>query len=312
MSLHFRADGGLDMRYSSSRAAVASGSYNSSGFYCGNRFRSSTSHSYSTSSCYSSPSSDLHYKKDGSLDMRYASSKAAVASSIQTTTETSSESKTPSLFTKEDIVLNQDGTINKNSRAVKSGDIKFNEDGTIDKRCSAYRQGKIVVGSNGQLDNSVMNLPERLNTSDLSTKDIRDNYSQQKYREESRSTQKDKKQVAHITDLEVMMSLLENKPGPHLTKEQLKEALKPISTRYRMRLTETNQGYDRDMAQRIIDYHDKYIRNFADVEDVRVTRGLENKVNQMIQCAKEIPESERNASTNWVLQELEKIREHMG
>jgi len=73
-SLHYKKDGSLDMRYSSSRQAMSSaGGYgsHSSGF---------SGPSYSSSS--SSSGSGLHYKKDGSLDMRYSSSKQAAASGI--------------------------------------------------------------------------------------------------------------------------------------------------------------------------------------------------------------------------------------
>jgi len=60
---HFKKDGSLDMRYSSSKEAAACGTPGSS---------------YKSSSSYSGESiSGLHYKKDGSLDMRYSSSKQA-------------------------------------------------------------------------------------------------------------------------------------------------------------------------------------------------------------------------------------------
>ncbi|KAL3665334.1 hypothetical protein V7S43_009374 [Phytophthora oleae] len=68
MSLHYTKSGALDMRYSSSKAAVSSG-YGSGGGYA----------SYGGGGSRSS-SSDLHYTKSGALDMRYSSSKAAVAS----------------------------------------------------------------------------------------------------------------------------------------------------------------------------------------------------------------------------------------
>ena len=80
MSFHFKADGSLDMRYSSSKAYVASHgtSYVSSGY---------SSPSYSRPAPAPAPApapspspSELHYKRDGSLDMRYTSSKQYVAS----------------------------------------------------------------------------------------------------------------------------------------------------------------------------------------------------------------------------------------
>lgn len=86
---HYKKDGSLDMRYSSSRAAVAAsssasyssrgggstGGYGSSSYY-GDSSYFGSSNSYGRSS---SGGNSLHYKKDGTLDMRYSSSKAAVA-----------------------------------------------------------------------------------------------------------------------------------------------------------------------------------------------------------------------------------------
>ena len=75
--MHYKKDGSLDMRYSSSKASVSSGSYGS------NRV-SYASHSNTPAHVFMSPSSQnsaMHYKNDGSLDMRYSSSKVAVQSS---------------------------------------------------------------------------------------------------------------------------------------------------------------------------------------------------------------------------------------
>lgn len=60
------------------------------------------------------------------------------------------------IYTNDDLILNQDGTINQNSRAVRSGDIKFCKDGKIDKRCSAIRQRKIILDSNDQVDSKLL------------------------------------------------------------------------------------------------------------------------------------------------------------
>lgn len=73
--LHYRKDGGLDMRYSSSKAAIASAATSTSTNY---NFHSSPGSSYSAGLGSTSSSSSLHYKKDGTLDMRYSSSKTAV------------------------------------------------------------------------------------------------------------------------------------------------------------------------------------------------------------------------------------------
>lgn len=66
MPLHYKRDGTLDMRYTSSREAVAS-----AGRYA--------APSNSGRASYGS-ASQLHYKRDGTLDMRYTSSREAIAS----------------------------------------------------------------------------------------------------------------------------------------------------------------------------------------------------------------------------------------
>ena len=73
--LHYKKDGSLDMRYSSSRQAMSSG-----GGY-GSSSSSFSGYSGPSYSSYSpSSSGGLHCKKDRSLDMRYSSSKQAAAS----------------------------------------------------------------------------------------------------------------------------------------------------------------------------------------------------------------------------------------
>ena len=66
-----------------------------------------------------------------------------------------------------------------------------------------------------------------------------------------------------------------------------------------MRLTETNQVYDKDMANRIIDLHDG--------KDVPITRGLEQKINQMKTLMDNIPQSEMNPSLEWIKNEFHKL-----
>ena len=66
--MHYRRDGGLDMRYKSSKQARDSGLCDSRGF-------STSSSPWGASG--SSSTSSMHYRKDGGLDMRYKSSKQA-------------------------------------------------------------------------------------------------------------------------------------------------------------------------------------------------------------------------------------------
>lgn len=136
MSLHYKANGTLDMRFSSSKAYVAShGSLSSS--------------------------SGLHYRQDGGLDMRYKSSKQEMERLGGTTSSSTPRESKPSVMTESDIILNKDGTVNRNSKAVRSGEIRLRQDGKIDQRCSAYRQGRLILTSDGNPDAQAMHLTRR-------------------------------------------------------------------------------------------------------------------------------------------------------
>lgn len=68
---HYKANGSLDMRFSSSKSYVSSG---------GSMWGPSSSSYCSPSSNFTSSNDNYHYKKDGTLDMRYKSSKDYVSS----------------------------------------------------------------------------------------------------------------------------------------------------------------------------------------------------------------------------------------
>jgi len=84
--MHYKKDGSMDMRYSSSKQAAVgvSGSDPSSSFQSsvaaatGSGSGPGNSHQ-SSSSSNAAPVDDIHYKKDGTMDMRFASSKTAAA-----------------------------------------------------------------------------------------------------------------------------------------------------------------------------------------------------------------------------------------
>lgn len=125
MSLHYKKDGSLDMRYSSSKAAMSSG----------------------LSGGYSSMSSGLHYKKDGTPDMRYNSSRAATTS-VSHVTRPSSSSQ---LHYKKDGTLDMRYGSSRNimdnyaSRGILSGhripsDIPVTRNGLPDMRTAAAKQ----------------------------------------------------------------------------------------------------------------------------------------------------------------------------
>jgi 16S rRNA C1402 N4-methylase RsmH len=176
--LHYKKDGTLDMRYTSSREAsgqeaVASGfsSYPSGEEVSSNdlgsgyssygeelhykkdgtldmRYTSSREASgYPSSSASSSTSSDpLHYKQDGSLDMRYSSSKAADATAEFNTS------------TGDDLHFKKDGSLDMRFNSSKiagqpvassqSGDLHYKKDGSLDMR---YNSSKVASGLSNDL-----------------------------------------------------------------------------------------------------------------------------------------------------------------
>lgn len=79
MALHYRADGGLDMRYKSSKAAFAAGLCDSRGYSTSNMGLSFGS---SSSTSQSRTDSTVHQRRDGGFDMRYKSSKQACAAGL--------------------------------------------------------------------------------------------------------------------------------------------------------------------------------------------------------------------------------------
>ncbi|OHT12624.1 hypothetical protein TRFO_03662 [Tritrichomonas foetus] len=212
---------------------------------------------------------NIHTKIDGTLDMRYSSSKAIVASQ-QIYNQPSFQSPTSSPY--------------KNQ-------IHLKKDGTPDMRYKASQ----ALASNSPPQ------PKTADYSDIRTSDIRDPYQQKKYRAESKSKYKDEKEACHIVDLQVALKCIENRPGEKLSKQQLKEEMKPINELLRMRLKETNRGYDKDMADRICD--------LLDNKDNRVTRGVQNKIEQMVEAMNSIPANERNNTTDWVSQRLTQLKE---
>ncbi|CAF1004009.1 unnamed protein product [Rotaria sordida] len=104
MALHYKKDGTLDMRFSSSRAAMSSGFGMSSVGYSGGS-------SYSPMSFGPSRSSGFHHKRDGSLDMRFNSSRAAISSAH----------------------------LSHISRPPSSSGLHYKKDGTLDMRYSSSR-----------------------------------------------------------------------------------------------------------------------------------------------------------------------------
>ncbi|TMW56129.1 hypothetical protein Poli38472_008777 [Pythium oligandrum] len=125
MVLHYKKDGTLDMRYSSSKAAVASYSsrYQPSGgmgMCYANSYASATpAWAFQGSIAPTTTSSGLHYKKDGTLDMRYSSSKQAVAMAAVSPSPCFSNSGAP-LHYKKDGTLDMRFRSSREAIAVRS------------------------------------------------------------------------------------------------------------------------------------------------------------------------------------------------
>ena len=129
----------------------------------------------------------LHYKKDGTLDMRYKTSKEFMAkqaakqasqaaksnifeekpsnswfSNLLTQTLTNNmpsfeTSKPSQSYTTEKTKKDSDfyiinGKVKRDCAAVKNGDVKFTASGAIDKRSKAVRSGKLKILENGAID----------------------------------------------------------------------------------------------------------------------------------------------------------------
>ena len=169
--LHFTKSGALDMRYSSSRAAVATGymtsSYGtaagaSSSYNAGVASDSYGSTYSSSSASYKIPaessSNNLHYKKDGSLDMRYSSSRQAANSSDYTSSHSSILSATAQQNSSEQLHHKKDDHLDKHyssftnlatsglsgksySSGEKPSELHFKKDGSLDMR---YKSSKVA------------------------------------------------------------------------------------------------------------------------------------------------------------------------
>ena len=86
--LHYKKDGSLDMRYASSKAAAASANIPSSSNIPTANYQPAP-RSYSSPAPQAFSNNNLHYRKDGQLDMRYVSSKEMVSNSSAGTSATS-------------------------------------------------------------------------------------------------------------------------------------------------------------------------------------------------------------------------------
>ena len=184
--MHYKKDGSLDMRYSSSRAAVSSGAYSSTEYPSSSRSSygqsssssSSKAPSYSSYSSYTSDSSQpLHYKKDDSLDMRYSSSRVAASAQNAPTAQSISSYTAPSpvapspraslptasaepLHYKKDgsldmryssskLVAQMAGTsLGSSAESERSGEpLRYKKDGSLDMRYRSSREAAMSVSA---------------------------------------------------------------------------------------------------------------------------------------------------------------------
>eukprot|EP00899_Mesostigma_viride_P016615 jgi/Mesvir1/24955/Mv16927-RA.2 len=175
--LHYTKSGNLDMRYSSSKAAVASGycggGGSGGGYGGGSSYSSIPAASYyaPTYAAPASSSSELHYRKDGQLDMRYASSRQAGQSAATASSSTACSNA--------GLVLRKDGQPDMryssskeymagrpasaapascvaSSSARGSADLHYKKDGTLDMR---YSSSHAVLASTGSSQGIPASIP---------------------------------------------------------------------------------------------------------------------------------------------------------
>ncbi|KAK8895122.1 hypothetical protein M9Y10_023564 [Tritrichomonas musculus] len=208
------------------------------------------------------------------------------------------------LYNSSNLRLNQDGTIDKSSKAVKSGDISFNPDGSVDRNCKAIRLGYLHLNSIGNPDLSIhkdLEIPK--NPGQHKTKVYRDSYQQKKFRKEV-NCPKDH-DASHIVDLELAREILKSKPGRHPSEESLRQSMKPLNKLLEARPASVNRpnpsnpDNDHAMALRIM----KLIHG----ERVVRTRALDEKILQMRSALQSIPPEEMNPQIKFILKEIEKI-----
>uniref|UniRef100_K3X8C7 Protein kinase domain-containing protein n=1 Tax=Globisporangium ultimum (strain ATCC 200006 / CBS 805.95 / DAOM BR144) TaxID=431595 RepID=K3X8C7_GLOUD len=204
--MHYTKSGKLDMRYSSSRAAVAASPSASS---------SSSSYSAPRSSqpTSSSHSAGVHFKKDGTPDMRYSSSRAAVASSPY-----ASAPPAPSYPS------------NTSSNSRSSNDLHYKKDGTLDMR---YTSSQVVASRapSSTSSASANSQSSKVHYKKDSTLDLR--YTSSKLQQDMDKLNVSKQQPVHLTKQGV---------PDRRTKEGKAWGQKQVNTRAPAHVPLTNRG----------------------------------------------------------------------
>lgn len=314
MKLYFKKDGTLDMRYKSSKDYLEKADHP-------NNSQSSVPKSNETPESPSKTQSPKRHSSQNTIKERSVDDTTSLSSPFESplsspviSREKDDSSSTyispvlslasTEIYNSSDIRLNQNGTIDRSSKAVKSGDILFNQDGTVDKRSKAVIAGRLFLDSNGNPDIKVhtdLEIPK--NPGDHKTTVYRDRYQQTKFRKETNCPQD--YDASHIVDLELAREILKSKPGRHPTEAELRQAMKPLNKLLEARpksinrLNKENPDNDRSMAQRII----KIIHG----ENVIRTRLLDQKLVQMKEALHSIPENELNSQIKFVMKEIDRI-----
>ena len=227
-----------------------------------------------------------------------------VSSSKNQTNKVETENGKVRKYDSSDFHFNQDGSISKASKAVKSKDILFNEDGTVDSASPAVLRGNLILTIDGNPDRRVHQIEIPINPGLYPTSVYRQKSYQQKFRRKN-NVPKDN-DACHVIDLEVVQAILKSKPGPHPTEEQLREDLKPINELLESRPASVNRSNpnnpnnDRDMAQRIIGL-------VEGDSTIKVTRGLRRKLIQMKKALRSIPPEKRNGTIRYISNKIESI-----
>lgn len=133
-NLHYKKDGTLDMRFSTSKENETASNENKHKIQ--RDFRTfSRSKIQHNPSLITSPNDDLHYRKDGNLDMRYSSSKKLATSNNKSLTKPIKAKKRSNSVKIHTII-----PFNNNNQL--SNELHYKNDGTMDMRYSSSKKAR--------------------------------------------------------------------------------------------------------------------------------------------------------------------------
>ena len=242
----------------------------------------------------------LHYKKDGTLDMRYKSSKQYMSNNGGSSKETKGgKSSLLSFFgtvmdfaktvsdigesfqqlgssfdqvnirqPRESYFIIINGKVKSDCLAAKNGDVKFTAPGVIDKRSKAIKSGKLRLLENGLVDPDceAYKSQEYVYQRRIFTEEIRDRSKQRAFRR-ANNMFGNSYEASHVVDLEVATEIMPDLV-PSTTKiTDLTNQLRVLNDPELLLKESYNQNrvINHDIAKQIINLH-KGITNTATPE----------------------------------------------